>query len=78
MLIFLLEEHVSRWVNGVLMLAIAVLALTGAAYHHWFLRSKLTVDTANAECGNEGDRAMIKDKLVSNPLACLPALTVGA
>lgn len=70
-------EHVSRSVSGVLMLAYAVLALVPTPYIHWSLRSNLTVDTANAECGNEDDRAMIEAKLVSNPLACLLALTVG-
>ena len=71
------EEHVSRSVSGVILLAVAVSFLLFAAYYHWSSRSNLKVDTANAECGNEGDKAMIKDKLVSNPLACLPALTVG-
>ena len=52
-------------------------SLAPAPYAHWSLRSNLKVDTTNAECGNEGDKAMIEVKLVSNLQACLPALIGG-
>ena len=60
---------VSQSIGGVLFAAIPVPVLAIAAYHHWSSMSSLKVDSANAVCGNEGDKAMIQAKLVSNPPA---------